>query len=265
MRQLTSLTNPLIKSLVKLQSDSRERRESGLFIVESDRELRRALEQGFEATHVLVEDPQLIEPVVHQKLMIGGAEMLHVTPQIIAKLAYRENPQGLIAVLRSRTTPLEALRFTADSLFVVCSGLEKPGNIGAILRSADAAGVTAVLIDREGFDLFNPNLIRASTGTVFHVPVVCAPPEALITALRNNGVTTLALTPEAKQTYTQANLRRASAIILGAEAEGLSEAWKAAADEQVAIPMRGIADSLNVSVTAAILLFEAVRQRSASR
>jgi len=263
MKPLTSTANPLIKSIAKLQSDSRERRATGLFCVESARELGRALAQGFEPTHVLVDDPAHIDAELHHALTLANAEVFHVTEQIIEKVAFRENPSGLLAVLRARATPLESLKLDAKSLIVICSGLEKPGNIGAILRTADAVGVTGVCIDREEFDLFNPNLIRASTGAVFHVPTACAPADAILQRLKGADIQIIALTPEATTRYTDADLRRATAIVLGAEAEGLGETWKAAADERIAIPMRGIADSLNVSVTAAVLLFEAARQRTA--
>ena len=253
--RITSLSNPRIKQLVRLASDSSQRRASGLFCVESRRELERALAAGLE----------LIEVFVCPTVLRGLLDAEHVTEisePVLRKVAYREKPEGLIAVLRAPVRRLEDLAWNGRELLLVCSGVEKPGNIGAMLRSADAAGATAVLIDSPDFDLYNPNCIRASTGAVFSTRVICAERESIRQSLREHGVKILAATPEAPAGYTEADLSGAVALVLGAEATGLAADWREAADLSVSIPQGGAVDSLNVSVTAALLMFEAVRQRS---
>lgn len=250
---LTSLANPRVKRVVRLREQSGERRATGLFCVESRRELDRAAAAGF----------QVVDLYCCPELYRGDApkDACRVTEPVLRKMALRENPEGLVAVVKARECSWHDVPDGAG-LFVVCGGLEKPGNIGAILRSADAAGAAAVLIDSPDFDVFNPHCIRASTGAVFGVPVVCDTRENLLAALRQRGVQIVAATPEAATPYTRADLKRPTAFVMGGEAEGLAPFWKEAADVKVSIPQRGTVDSLNVSVTAALLLFEAVRQRA---
>lgn len=260
MKRLTSLSNPAVKELVRLQRESSERRRRGLFIIESERELKRAISADFELVEFYTSRPGFV-PVA-----LADAQVIEVTDQIIAKAAYRENPEGFIAVLRPRMTALEQVveRLDAGPL-IVCSGLEKPGNIGAILRSADAAGAAAMLIDRPDADVFNPNIIRASTGAVFTMPIVTESAERIAPWLREHSVRILAATPDGAVEHTQADLSGRCAIVMGAEAEGLNAFWNEAADVRVAVPMRGhIVDSLNVSVTAAVLLYESLRQRASA-
>ena len=276
-RRLTSPQNPRIKAVAKLRAKPAERRRTGQFTVETERELRRALDAGFHPVELFALPDRLDHAVVREAARLG-AELYEINQRVLERLAYRENPEGLVAVLPARTTALEHWAAQPNEederegeggekerlgheLAVVCSGLEKPGNLGAILRAADAAGATAVLIDRDRPDVFNPNCIRASTGAVFSVPMVCAPPGELIAALRRRGLTLLALTGDGETCYTEAALTGPCALVLGAEAEGLNPAWREAADARLSIPMRGTADSLNVSVAAAVVLFEAARQR----
>ena len=264
MKKLTSLTNPLVKDLVRLQRESSQRRERGLFVVESERDLRRAIDAGFRVRQLFVAKP-LLDVALSEELARGGTEVVEITDAILHKAAYREHPEGFIAVLESRVTPLAELSVDTGPI-IVCSGLEKPGNIGAILRTADAAGAAAMLIDQPEADVFNPNVIRASTGAVFAVPIVSEAPEVLLAWLRKHQVRIIAATPEAAVEHTAADLTGRCALVLGAEAQGLSEFWKKAAEVNVVVPMRGrIVASLNVSVTAAVLMYEALRQRELKR
>ncbi|MEW5852892.1 MAG: RNA methyltransferase [Myxococcota bacterium] len=257
MTDITSVNNPRVKDVVRLQRSSADRREAGLFCIERTRELTRALDAGLTVTEVYAtrDDDEAVRRAVRE-----GARLASVNEAVLHKMSYQENPQGFVAVVRARTRPLSALP-AERGLFLVCSGLEKPGNVGAILRSADAAGASGVIIDDEKFDLFNPNCIRSSTGAVFSLPISCASRLDVMAWLQDHGVRVVAATPEASVRYTDADLTGAVALVVGAEAEGLDEAWRKSASTRVAIPMRGVADSLNVSVTAALLLFEAVRQR----
>lgn len=258
MAQITSPTNPRVKQLVRLQRESAARREAGAFCIESTRELARALEADLVVRELYVCDD-----------MIGAlpeagpaAQRVAVSRSVIEKAAYRENPEGFVAVVEARSTSLDQIDADGPELILIASGLEKPGNVGAILRSADAAGATAVFIDAPDFDLYNPHCVRASTGAVFALPVVRADAAALARWLEDRQVTVIAATPEASLTPYGLRLRGPTAFVVGAEAEGLSDDWRQRADLEVAIPLRSrAADSLNVSNAAAVLLFEAARQR----
>lgn len=261
---IASLANPRVKSLVRLRQRADERRAAGRFTVETLRELRRAVQAGFSILELYACPERLAENAAAIFDLAGelGIHPVTITPAVLEKIAYRENPQGFIAVLQARSTTLAELRVVSPQLIIVLSGLEKPGNIGAIARTAEAAGASAMFIDSPGFDLFNPNCIRASTGAVFALPVVCDEPAALRDWLKARGIVTIALTPEAKLTHLHLDLRGPVALVVGAEDRGLDDAWKTRADVRASIPMRShAADSLNVSVSAAILLFDAMRQR----
>jgi TrmH family RNA methyltransferase len=259
VQRITSTSNPRVKEIVRLQKGGAERRDSGLFCIERTRELTRAIDAGFEPVELFVVPEKANDPAL-LAAAAKGAPVVEVSPEVLAKMAYQENPQGFLAVMRAKFADPAKL-YVDGGLYVVLSGLEKPGNVGAILRTADAAGATGVLIDAPAFDLFNPNCIRASTGAVFSVPVVCGERTQIVGWLREQRVQIVAATPEATRRYTAADLKGSTAIVMGAEAEGLDKTWREAADLRVSIPMHGAADSLNVSVTAALLLFEAVRQR----
>jgi len=253
---ITSLANPRVKQVARLQSQSRQRRSEGLFCIEAERELERALAAGFELVDLYVHEDASAPPCGRD-----AVDVIRVSEAVLAKMTYRQNPQDFVAVFKARHAAWDDLPRVDVPLYVVCSGLEKPGNIGAILRSASGAGADAVLIDDADADLFNPNTIRASTGAVFSMPIVCDEPAAMIEQLRGRGVKLVAAAPDGSVVYSEADLAGPTALVLGAEAEGLSGAWRDAADVCVTIPMWGAVDSLNVSVTAAVLLFEAARQR----
>ena len=267
--RLTSPQNPRIKALLRLQQKPAERRAQGLTLVEGLRELAVAAEAGV-AIAALYTCPELAGPDVYpalQALLAGQPrppEWLELAPPVFEKLAYRDGSDGVLAVLHTPALALADLRLPACPLLLVLEAVEKPGNLGAILRTADAAPVDAVLVGDPRTDLYNPNVVRASIGCVFSVPVVAAPMADILDFLRQRGIRSYAaaLTPQARP-YTEMDFRPATALVLGTEADGLTPATQAACDATVIIPMRGRIDSLNVSVAGAVLAFEAVRQRGA--
>ncbi len=244
---ITSLDNPRVREVVRLRK-ARERRREGVFVAEGVREVERALAAGLVARQVF-HAPELLPGWTH-----GGEE---VSARVLAKLAYRDEPEGVLAVFETPTRDLPP----GATLLVVAVGLEKPGNLGAIARSADAAGADGILVAEGEVDPWNPNAIRASTGSVFTLPIVEAT-RADVAQLPQQKV---AAVLGAGTRHSDADLTRPTAFLIGAEDRGLDAAWRDVADVQVEIPMSGAAaDSLNASAAAAVLLFEAVRQRGAA-
>jgi len=246
---VTSPANPRLKSLLALRR-RRHREQAGQTLVEGYEELALALDAGVRPV-ALYFCPQLQAPGTGGLLDRAAFE----------KVAYRESPDGWLAVVPAVTADLAALRLGPDPLLLVCEAVEKPGNLGAILRTADAAGVAAVLAADPVTDWGNPNLVRASKGTVFAVPVASAAGPQLLAWLRERGIAVVAATPHADVAYTEVDLTGPTAIAVGTEKEGLSAAWLRAARHRVRIPMAGRADSLNVATSAAVITYEAVRQR----
>jgi RNA methyltransferase, TrmH family len=263
---LTSLTNPRVKAAVRLR-DRREREATGLTIVDGPRELARALDAGIEPVEAFVADGLVrsdeARDVVGRLAATSG--FTSVSEAVIGKLAFGDRSDGVVAIIRPPSTSLASLleSLPEDPLVVVVEAVEKPGNLGAILRTADGAGASAVIAADARTDLFNPNAIRASLGTIFALPVAAAPSSEVLDRLAVTGLTVVAARVDADRSYVDADLRGAVALVLGSEAEGLQSAWNDPRVEPVRIPMRGTADSLNVSVAAAVLLYEALRQRSA--
>ncbi|AMJ64658.1 TrmH family RNA methyltransferase [Hymenobacter sp. PAMC 26628] len=265
--RLSSPQNPRVKALARLQQKAAERRAQGLTLVEGLRELTIAVGAGV-AVAALYTCPELAGAATAEALQtlfaaeIGRPEWLELTRSVFEKLAYREGSDGVLAVLHTPARTLATLRLPPNPLVLVLEAVEKPGNLGAILRTADAAPVDAVLIGDARTDLFNPNAIRASIGCVFTVPLVAAPMADILAFLKEKGVRTYAaaLTPRA-HAYTACDFRGPTALVLGTEADGLTPATQAACDDTIIIPMMGRIDSLNVSVAGAVLAFEAVRQR----
>ena len=265
--RLSSPHNPRIKQLLRLQQKSAERRAQGLTLVEGLRELAIAVEAGVPVV-ALYTCPELAGETGFASLQnlfshnTSVPEWYEVTRSVFEKVAYREGSDGLLAVLRTPTRSLADLHLPPNPLVIVLEAVEKPGNLGAVLRTADAAPVDAVLIGDARTDLFNPNVIRASIGCVFTVPTVAAPVADILAFLREKGIRTYAaaLAPEARN-YTEYNFRGPTALVMGTEADGLTTHVREACDETIIIPMRGRIDSLNVSVATAVLTFEAVRQR----
>jgi TrmH family RNA methyltransferase len=262
-RRITSLTNPRIKAAVRLR-DRREREASGLTIVDGAREIRRALESGvsIETAFVAPDVVRTPEAGAVAASLRDRPTTIEVSPEVLAKLAFGERGDGIVAIVRTPNPILDDLDLPPDPLLVVVERVEKPGNLGAVLRSADGAGAAAVIAADPLTDPFNPNAIRASLGTIFARPVVRASSAATLAWLVDHGIRPVAAIVDARMTYADADLTGPVALILGSESAGLSDVWQAPGVEPVAIPMAGIADSLNVSTAAAVLLYEAVRQRA---
>lgn len=260
---LTSTANPRVKAIVRLR-DRRERDRSGLTVVDGAREVRRAIEAGSTVEEVFVCVPLLQGEdarVAMDRLLAAGVAVHTTSPTVFEKLAFGERAEGILAVVRIPTLELDQLGLPPAPLVVVLEGVEKPGNLGAVLRSADGAGADAVVLASPRTDPFNPNVIRASAGTVFGMPIATAPTERVIAWLRERRLRIVAARVDAPTAYTDVELDGALAIALGSEADGLTDAWAGPDIEPVSLPMLGVADSLNVSVTAAVLLYEARRQR----
>jgi TrmH family RNA methyltransferase len=262
---ITSTANERVKRAIALR-DKRERDKTGLTLVEGVREIARAMRAGvaFERVYVC---PAVIESDEERSLLASLSEArartVEVTSRVFEKITYRGGSGGFLAVARQPATSLSSLRASGDALFLVVEGVEKPGNLGAIVRSADGSGAAGVIACGAGTDLYNPNVIRASLGTVFTVPCVRAEAAEVIRWLADTGTSIMTATPGGDLPYTAVDFTGRRAIAVGAEDAGLTAAWLEAADHRVLIPMKGAADSLNVSATAAILLYEALRQREA--
>ncbi len=274
---ITSLQNERVKALVRLRS-GRERRKHGLTIVEEPLVIRRGLKAGLSFSEIWYCPEQeasatskLRAEICHEPFLdpetglpISTPELFEVPPHVMDKIAYREHSEGLLAVASIPHHSLADVTFTSDHspLVVVVESLEKPGNLGAVQRIADGAGADAVLVCGEGTDLYNPNVLRASRGACFHVSCLAAPESEIRRFLSEHGLRILATTPQADHSWDEVDLTGPVALILGAEHEGLSESWLTQADLRVALPMLGVGDSLNISTTAAIVLYECVRQRT---
>jgi RNA methyltransferase, TrmH family len=262
--RISSLQNPRIKQLVKLR-DRRPRDEAGVFLVEGYREILRALEKGVRLQELYFSPDWFLganEPALIAQAEAAGAKLCELTKEAFAKVAYRERPDGLVAVAPQWRRTLEDLVLPAQPFVLVVEAIEKPGNLGTILRSADAAGCHAVIVCDPVTDIFNPNVVRASTGVLFSVPLVVAESAPVHAWLQARGIRSVATTPAAESIYSEVELRGPLAIVMGSEQYGLSEFWLKHADLPVRIPMAGQADSLNVAMATIITLFEAVRQRS---
>jgi TrmH family RNA methyltransferase len=254
--QITSLQNERVKHLVKLHEDRRQRERDGLMIVEGRDEINLALAAGHRP-RTLVTCPDL----ANAEVAALDAEMLTVTVPVFDKISHRENPDGWMAVFPTPRRGLADLILSPAPLLIIAQSLEKPGNLGAILRTADAAGVDALLVCDPRVDLYSPNVVRASRGTVFSVPCAEAGSTETFDFLRMRGIRVLAATPSARQVYTAEDMRGPLAIAVGTEDEGLSAFWLDRADARVLIPMAGKVNSLNVSIATALIVYEAVRQR----
>ena len=264
---ITSTQNAKVKHVVALQQKSAQRRKEGLFVVEGRRELMHCLEAGYEIAECFVLDKLADLADLADLAPLGSLESLVslVSPQVYEKMAYRGSTEGVIAVVRERQRSLEDLQLCAAPLIMVLERVEKPGNLGAVLRSADAAKADAVIICDPLTDLYNPNLIRSSIGAIFSVPCVACSSEDCIAFLKARGIQILTAQLQDSSLYYDTDMLRGTAIVMGTESTGLTEVWRQAADAHIRIPMLGQLDSLNVSVSAAILLFEAVRQRNSKK
>ena len=258
MDKITSMQNILIKKAQALR-EARERREQGMTIIDGAREIKRAFEAGIildKVFYVKERQEALLKQLRPKKI-----DFVEVSGKVMEKLAYGDRHEGIIAIAKTSHLALKDLKLSDQPLIVVLESLEKPGNLGAILRTCDGVGVEAVLVGDPKTDVYNPNVIRSSTGVVFSIPVVCAVSSDISLFLKSRKIKICASTPLAPKLYTRTDFKGAWALVLGSEDEGLSDFWLRQADLTVKIPMNGRADSLNVSISAAIILYEALRQR----
>ena len=257
---IQSPANPKIKRLLRLR-EKRAREREGVILVEGRPEIDRYLETGYPVKEVyicpeLVEDKDFLERL---KVLVAPVT---ISRSAFTKLAYGHRLEGLVLVVPKPEIRAEDIPQKKQALFVVLEHLEKPGNLGAILRSADGVGADAVLVADPNVDVYNPNVIRASLGTIFSRPVLVSSNEEVLAFLKKRKVTVFAAAPEAAENYAQENLTSSAALVVGSEDKGLSDFWLQAADRKIRIPMRGKADSLNASVSTAIILYEILRQRN---
>lgn len=253
---ITSSANPKFKRLIALLQKSSERRESALFTVEGVREISHCIEAGYKP------DCIFFCPDIVSEETLPQCRHFALSAGLYAKAAYREGTEGAIGVFQAIEHPLSSLHLKDNPLIAVLESVEKPGNLGAVLRTCDAAGADALVICDPRTDLYNPNLIRASIGAVFTVPTAVCTTAQAITFLKSKGIRILTAQLQDSSLYYDCPMTKGTAIVMGTEATGLSDKWRQAADAHICIPMLGKLDSLNVSVSAAILLYEAVRQRN---
>ncbi|MFI1743684.1 TrmH family RNA methyltransferase [Thalassobellus sediminis] len=260
-KEISSIQNPFIKQLVQLKDKSRERKKSGLFLIEGEREIKLALKGGYELASILF-NPDIISKEQINESVFQDINFIEVSKDVYQKLAYRSTTEGVIAVAKSKNHNINESTFkTKNPLILVAEAPEKPGNIGALLRTADAANVDAVIIANPKTDLYNPNIIRSSVGCVFTNQIVTGTTTEIIDFLKAKNINIYtAILQESVEYHTQ-DYTKPTAIVVGTEATGLSEEWRINATQNIIIPMQGEIDSMNVSVAAGILIFEAKRQR----
>ncbi|TAL57485.1 MAG: RNA methyltransferase [Bacteroidetes bacterium] len=257
--KIISPSNPRIKNVLKLKEKSSERKQQDLIVVEGLREIRMAKENGFELKTLFVCDD--IAGKKSKELVASAHHLVRISKDVFEKISYRENSDGLLALVKPKHIRLKDLKLSATPLLIVLEAVEKPGNLGAVLRTADACGADVVIICDAKTDVFNPNVIRSGIGCVFSKQVVAASSAEVIQFLKEKKIRAFAASLTAKRNYTESDLTVPSAIVLGTEADGLSKIWLSSADEQIKIPMLGKTDSLNVSASCAVIAYEAVRQR----
>lgn len=263
MKQISSTQNPFIKQLVQLQEKSRERKKTGTFLIEGQREIMLAKKGGYEIETVLFL-PELLTEQEVKSIAGRQTELIEINREVYQKLAYRDTTEGIIAVAKSKELTLDNLKISDNPLVLVAEAPEKPGNIGALLRTADAAKLDAVIIADPKGDLYNPNIVRSSVGCLFTNNIATGSTDEVIAFLKAKNINIYCATLQNSTHYYTQDYTTPSALVVGTEATGLSEAWRNAATQNIIIPMEGEIDSMNVSVAAAILLFEAKRQRGFS-
>ena len=259
--KITSIQNPLIKEILQLQRKSRTRKKSGLFIIEGKREILLAIKGGYTLDKILF-CPDIFNENDLNLFQTASESNIQITVEVYQRIAQRESTEGVIAIAKSRELLLENIVLKDNPLILVAEAPEKPGNIGALLRTADAANVDAVLIANPKTDLYNPNIIRSSVGCVFTNQIATGTSSEIIAFLKKNDIAIYCAALSASKAYQTINYAMPTAIVVGTEAIGLSSEWLENATQNIIIPMQGQIDSLNVSVSAAILIFEAKRQRN---
>jgi len=264
--EITSTQNPKIKLAVGL-TDRRDRDKTGLFLIEGFREISRALLGGVTLTHLFFSESLFLgqnEPALLKEAERKGADLFSCKESVLRKISYRDRPDGLVAIAKHMDTSFERFiaKFSSENPFLlIAEGIEKPGNLGTILRSCDAVGTDGVIVCDRCTDLFNPNVVRSSVGTLFTQEVAEANGEEILNWLRKQGILIVAATPSAEKQFTETDLTGPVAILVGTEQLGLSKLWMKSADIRVSIPMNGAADSLNVATATTLLLYEVLRQR----
>ncbi len=260
-KHLTSLQNPILKKVLLLREKSRERKKSNLFVLEGQRELQLALKGGYKIDTLLFE-PQLFSEDKILEDFENVEEIISVSKEVYQKIAYRGTTEGLIAIVQTKSHELKNLIFKhKNPLILVAEAPEKPGNIGALLRTSDAANLDAVIIANPKTDLYNPNIIRSSVGCLFTTQIASASTNDIISYLKEKNIAIYCAALTASKKYTKIDFTEASAIVVGTEATGLSDKWLQNSTQNIIIPMEGEIDSMNVSVAAAVIIFEGKRQR----
>ncbi len=261
IKLISSTQNPFIKQLIQLKDKSRERKKSGLFLIEGEREITLAIKGGYQFETILFY-PELFSETQLNKLTNQQTNAIEISKDVYQKLAYRETTEGIIAVAKTKDLSIKSISLNnANPLILVAEAPEKPGNIGALLRTADAANVDAVIIANPKTDLYNPNIIRSSVGCVFTNQVAIGTTSEVIKFLKEKSIDIYCAALQTSEEYHTQNYTKPTAIVVGAEATGLTNEWLNNATQNIIIPMHGEIDSMNVSVAAGILVFEAKRQR----
>ncbi len=259
MKQITSIQNPFIKSLVLLQEKAKARKQSGTFLIEGKREIELAIKGGYE-----IETLSFLPELISEKQLRSfhsNIELIEISKEVYQKLAYRDTTEGILAVAKTKSLQLSNLKLSKNPLILIAETPEKPGNIGALLRTADAANLAAVSIANPKSDLYNPNIVRSSVGCLFTNQIATGTTDEIIAFLKERKINIYCATLQNSTSYHTQDYRKPTALVVGTEATGLTEEWRNAATQNIIIPMQGEIDSMNVSVAAAILIFEAKRQR----
>lgn len=261
-KHISSFQNPTVKRLLVLQEKSRARKKEGGFLIEGRREIELAVAEGYDITEIYIQEALITKQEV--QAIVGGVDIqvTSLSADVYQKVAYRAGTEGVIAFAKAKPHTLDQLLLPKNPLLLVAEAPEKPGNIGAILRTADAAGVDGVIIANPRTDLYNPNIIRSSVGCVFTTTIATGSTTEIIDYLKEKGISIYSAILQEAVNYDGENYKNATALVVGTEATGLSPAWRTAGTN-IKIPMRGTIDSMNVSVAAGVLVFEAVRQRNA--
>ena len=260
-KEITSTQNPLVKKIMVLKEKSRERKKTGLFVIEGRRELHLAKKSDYVIKTILF-DKTLISEASVLAIATPEVELIEISKEVFQKLAHRHTTEGVIAIAEVKSHHINDLKFnTSTPLILVAEAPEKPGNIGALLRTADAANVDAVIIANPKSDLYNPNIIRSSVGCLFTNQIATGQTEEIINVLQQHNISIYCAALQASVDYHTQDFSKPTAIVVGTEATGLSDQWLNNATQNIIIPMQGEIDSMNVSVAAGILIFEAKRQR----
>lgn len=260
MKQITSIQNPLIKSLVQLQEKAKSRKQTGTFLIEGQREISLAIKGGYHLETILFL-PELISENEIRKIINSPIDLIEINKEVYQKLAYRDTTEGILAIAKTKSFQLSEIKLPENPLILIAEAPEKPGNIGALLRTADAANLDAVIIANPKSDLYNPNVVRSSVGCLFTNQIATGTTKEIIDFLKENNINFYCATLQNSTSYHTQDYTKPTAIVVGTEATGLTETWRNAATQNIIIPMQGEIDSMNVSVAAAILIFEAKRQR----